>query len=65
MSEYDSWTNADFTHEYAAAIDRMMTPSVEKTVTTFGGQTYTYWASGNTLDLPVAFFEAWRKLWNR
>ncbi len=60
-SRYDSWTNDDFTREYAASIDRMMTP-IERTATTFGGQTYTYWAGGTTLDLPKEFFEAWRKL---
>lgn len=58
---YDGWSNADFTKEYAAAIDRMMVQR-EHTYTTFGGQTLTVMVSGTSLDLPDGFSEAWRKL---
>ncbi len=60
-NKYDGWTNEDFAREYAASIDRMMTPK-ERTATTFGGQTYTYQAGDSKLDLPEEFSKAWRKL---
>ena len=59
-SKYDGWTMQDFAREYAASIDRMMTKK-ERTATTFGGETYTYWAGDSKLDLPDSFSQAWRK----